>query len=31
MGMCGQRALLGFNLNELVRGLAERRGAVLVG
>lgn len=31
MGMYGQRAVLGFNLNKLVRGLAERRGTVLVG
>jgi hypothetical protein len=31
MGMCGQRAVLGFNLNKLVRGLAERSGTVLVG
>jgi len=30
MGMCGQRAVLGFNLNKLVRGLAERSGTVLV-
>lgn len=28
---CGQRAVLGFNLNKLVRDLAERRDAVLVG
>ena len=31
MGMCGQRAVLGFNLNKLIRGLAERRQQVLVG
>jgi IS5 family transposase len=31
MGACGQRAVLGFNLNKLVRGLAERQGVVLVG
>jgi hypothetical protein len=31
MGVCGQRAVLGFNLNKLVRGLAEREGMVLVG
>jgi hypothetical protein len=31
MGGCGQRAVLGFNLNKLVRGLAERREMVLVG
>lgn len=31
MGMCGQRAVLGFNLDKLVRGLAEREGMVLVG
>lgn len=31
MGMCGQRAVLGFNLNKLVRGLAEREGMALVG
>jgi hypothetical protein len=31
MGACGQRAVLGFNLNKLVRGLAELRRAVLVG
>lgn len=31
MGMCGQRAVLGFNLNKLVRGLAEREGIALVG
>jgi hypothetical protein len=30
MGMCGQRAVLGFNLNKLVRGLAQRRGVELV-
>lgn len=31
MGVCGQRAVLGLNLNKLVRGLAERREVVLVG
>lgn len=31
MGMCGQRAVLGFNLTKLVRGLTEREGIVLVG
>jgi hypothetical protein len=31
MGMCGQRAVLGFNLSKLVRGLAQRSGTVLVG
>jgi hypothetical protein len=31
MGMCGQRAVLGFNLNKLVRGLADRRGEALLG
>lgn len=31
MGGCGQRAVLGFNLNKLIRGLAERSGRVLVG
>jgi hypothetical protein len=31
MGMCGQRAVLGFNLNKLVRGLALRRDVALVG
>jgi hypothetical protein len=31
MGASGQRAVLGFNLNKLVRGLAERKGMVLVG
>lgn len=31
MGMCGQRAVLGFNLNKLARGLAERQGLALVG
>lgn len=30
MGMCGQRAVLGFNLNKLMRGLAHRRGVELV-
>jgi hypothetical protein len=31
MGVCGQRAVLGFNLNKLMNGLAERRRVVLVG
>jgi hypothetical protein len=31
MGGCGQRAVLGYNLNKLVRGLAQREGMVLVG
>jgi transposase, IS5 family len=31
MATCGQRAVLGFNLNKLVRGLVERQGMVLVG
>jgi hypothetical protein len=31
MGGAGQRAVLGFNITQLVRGLAERRGMVLVG
>jgi hypothetical protein len=31
MGVCGQRAVLGLNLNKLVRGLAARTGMVLVG
>lgn len=31
MGACGQRAVLGFNLSKLVRGLAERRAVVLTG
>lgn len=31
MGACGQRAVLGYNLNKLIRGLAARRGMVLVG
>lgn len=31
MGVCGQRAVLGFNLNKLINGLAERRGIVLAG
>jgi IS5 family transposase len=31
MAACGQRAILGFNLNKLVRGLAERAGLALVG
>src|SRR5262245_14008701 len=31
MGVCGQRSVLGFNLNKLMNGLAERRGIVLVG
>jgi hypothetical protein len=31
MAMCGQRAVLGFNLNKFVRGLAARNKMVLVG
>jgi IS5 family transposase len=31
MGVCGQRAVLGLNLNKLVRGLADRKKMVLVG
>ena len=31
MGACGQLAMLGFNLNKLVRELAMRRRVVLVG
>jgi transposase, IS5 family len=31
MGVCGQRSVLGFNLNKLMNGLAERRKIVLVG
>lgn len=31
MGVSGQRAVLGFNLNKLVNGLAERRGLALIG
>jgi len=31
MAMCGQRAVLGFNLNKLVRGLAKRSKMELVG
>lgn len=31
MGVAGQRAVLGFNLNKLVRGLAARQKVVLVG
>ena len=31
MGVCGQRSVFGLNLNKLVRGLAERKGMVLVG
>ena len=31
MAMCGQRAVLGYNLNKFVRGLAERNKMVLVG
>jgi hypothetical protein len=31
MGVCGQRAVLGFNLNKLVRELAAREGFALVG
>lgn len=31
MGVCGQRSVLGFNLNKLINGLTERRRVVLVG
>jgi len=31
MGVCGQRAALGLNLNKLIRGIAERNKMVLVG
>lgn len=31
MGVCGQRSILGFNLNKLMNGMAERRKVVLVG
>jgi len=31
MGMCGQLAVLGFNLNKLVRGLAARKEIEVVG
>lgn len=31
MAVCGQRAILGYNLNKFVRGLAERNEMVLVG
>jgi hypothetical protein len=31
MAMCGQRAILGYNLNKFVRGLTERNKMVLVG
>jgi transposase, IS5 family len=31
MAMCGQRAVLGYNLNKFVRGLATRKKMVLVG
>ena len=31
MAMCGQRAVLGYNLNKFVRGLAKRDEMVLVG
>ncbi len=31
MGACGQRAVLGFNLNKMVRRLAERQGVVVTG
>ena len=31
MGTCGQLAVLGFNLNKMIRGLAKRRDVVLVG
>ena len=31
MGVCGQRSVLGLNLNKMIRGLAARREVVLVG
>lgn len=31
MGACGQRAVLGYNLNKLIRGIATRQDVVLVG
>lgn len=31
MGLCGQRAVLGMNVNKLVTKLAERRGIALAG
>jgi hypothetical protein len=31
MGVCGQRAVLGFNLNKYIAGLSARRNVVLVG
>lgn len=31
MGVAGQRAVLGFNLNKLIRGIAERQAVELVG
>jgi hypothetical protein len=31
MGVCGQRSVLGFNLNKLARGLAARDEMMLVG
>ncbi|HEX7337549.1 MAG TPA: transposase [Gemmatimonadales bacterium] len=31
MGVCGQRAALGFNLTKLVRGIAEKRKLILAG
>lgn len=31
MGVCGQRSVLGFNLNKLINGLAAQRRLVLVG
>lgn len=31
MGMSGQRSVLGFNLNKLMNGLADRRDIVLLG
>jgi hypothetical protein len=31
MGVCGQRSVLGFNLNKLMNGLAQRRRLILVG
>jgi hypothetical protein len=31
MGACGQRAVLGFNLNKLIREIAKRNEVALVG
>ena len=31
MGACGQRAVLGFNINKLIRELARRKGIEVVG